>query len=49
LISRGTLPAEALVVSPLGAVSPTSRTPALLVVGDVVSVREALALRASAA
>jgi uroporphyrin-III C-methyltransferase len=49
VISRGTLPDEEVVVSPLGAVSATSRTPALLVVGDVVAVREALALRASAA
>jgi siroheme synthase len=38
-----------VVVSPLGAVSATSRTPALLVVGEVVAVREAIALRASAA
>jgi uroporphyrin-III C-methyltransferase len=49
LISRGTLPDEEVVVSPLGAVSATARTPALLVIGDVVAVREALALRASAA
>jgi uroporphyrin-III C-methyltransferase len=49
VISRGTLPDEEVVVSPLGAVSATSRTPALLVVGEVVAVREAIALRASAA
>jgi uroporphyrin-III C-methyltransferase len=49
LISRGTLPDEEVVVSPLGAVSATARTPALLVIGDVVAVRETLALRASAA
>jgi uroporphyrin-III C-methyltransferase len=49
VISRGTLPDEEVVVSPLGAVSATARTPALLVIGDVVAVRETLALRASAA
>jgi uroporphyrin-III C-methyltransferase len=49
VISRGTLPDEHVVVSPLGAVSAAARTPALLVVGEVVAVREALALRASAA
>ena len=49
VISHGTLPDEEVVVSPLGAVSAANRTPALLVVGEVVAVREALALRASAA
>ena len=49
VISRGTLPDERVVVSSLGAVSAAARTPALLVVGEVVAVREALALRASAA
>jgi uroporphyrin-III C-methyltransferase len=49
VISRGTLPDEQVVVSPLGAVEAAARTPALLVVGDVVAVRTALALRRSAA
>ncbi|HET8529074.1 MAG TPA: uroporphyrinogen-III C-methyltransferase [Gaiellaceae bacterium] len=49
VISRGTLPDEQVVVSPLGAVAAAARTPALLVVGDVVAVRAALALRRSAA
>jgi len=49
VISRGTLPDQDVVVSPLGAVSAAARTPALLVVGDVVAVREALAVQASAA
>ena len=49
VISRGTTEDENVVVSPLGALEDAVATPALVVVGDVVAVREALAVRRSAA
>jgi uroporphyrin-III C-methyltransferase len=49
VISRGTTDDEEVVVSPLGSLRAAERTPALLVIGDVVAVRSALALRRSAA
>ena len=42
VISRGTTDDEHVVVSPLGALEDAVATPALVVVGDVVAVREAL-------
>jgi len=42
VISRGTTDDEQVVVSPLGALEDAVATPALVVVGDVVAVREAL-------
>jgi uroporphyrin-III C-methyltransferase len=49
VISRGTTHDEEVVVSPLGALQAAETTPALLVIGDVVAVRAALALQRSAA
>jgi uroporphyrin-III C-methyltransferase len=49
VISRGTLPDEEVVVTPLGSVAAAAATPTLVVIGDVVGVRAALALRRSAA
>jgi len=49
VISRGTLPDEQVVVTPLGAVTAADVTPALVVIGDVVAVRAALAVQRSAA
>jgi uroporphyrin-III C-methyltransferase len=49
VISRGTTEDEDVVVAPLGALRDASATPALLVIGDVVAVRSALAVRRSAA
>jgi uroporphyrin-III C-methyltransferase len=53
VISRGTLADEQVVVAPLGAIGAAARsapTPALVVIGEVVAVREALgALRRAAA
>jgi len=42
VISRGTTDDEQVVVSPLGALEDAVATPALVVIGDVVAVREAL-------
>jgi len=49
VIARGTTADEEVVVAPLGALRASTSTPALVVVGDVVAVREALAVRRSAA
>ena len=49
IISRGTTEDEEVVVSPLGMLMDAEVTPALVVVGDVVAVRNALAVRRSAA
>jgi uroporphyrin-III C-methyltransferase len=49
VISRGTLPDEEVVVTPLGSVAAAKATPALVVIGDVVAVRAALAVQRSAA
>jgi uroporphyrin-III C-methyltransferase len=49
VISSGTTEAEEVVVTPLGSLRAAERTPALLVIGDVVAVRSALALQRSAA
>ena len=49
VISRGTLPDEDVVVTPLGSVAAAAASPALVVIGDVVAVRAALAVRRSAA
>ena len=49
IISRGTTEDENVVVTPLGALEDAVATPALVVVGDVVSVRTAFAVRRSAA
>jgi uroporphyrin-III C-methyltransferase len=49
VISRGTTDDEQVVVAPLGALRGAAETPALVVIGDVVAVRTALALRRSAA
>jgi siroheme synthase len=53
VVSRGTLEDEQVVVAPLGAIGRAAKdlpTPALVVIGEVVAVREALgALRRSAA
>jgi siroheme synthase len=53
VVSRGTLADEQVVVAPLGAIGRAAKdlpTPALVVIGEVVAVREALgALRRSAA
>ena len=49
LISRGTTDDEEVVIAPLGALRGATATPALVVIGDVVAVRAALALRRSAA
>ena len=48
VISAGTTPDEEVVVAPLGSIAHAARglrTPALVVVGEVVSLREALGLR----
>jgi uroporphyrin-III C-methyltransferase len=49
VISRGTTDDEHVVVAPLGSLRGATGTPALVVIGDVVAVRAALALRRSAA
>jgi uroporphyrin-III C-methyltransferase len=49
VISRGTTDEEEVVVTPLGALSAADATPALVVIGDVVAVRAALAVQRSAA
>jgi siroheme synthase len=49
VISSGTTDDEEVVVTPLGSLRAAERTPALLVIGDVVAVRSALALQRSAA
>lgn len=49
VISRGTTDEEEVVVTPLGALENAAATPALVVIGDVVSVRAALAVQRSAA
>ena len=49
VISRGTTDEEEVVVAPLGALQGATATPALVVIGDVVAVRAALALQRSAA
>lgn len=49
VITRGTTEDEEAVVSPLGALKNAPATPALVVIGEVVAVREALAVRRPAA
>ncbi|MGH2973099.1 MAG: uroporphyrinogen-III C-methyltransferase [Gaiellaceae bacterium] len=49
VISRGTTEDEEVVVTPLGALTDAHATPALVVIGDVVSVRALLAVQRSAA
>jgi uroporphyrin-III C-methyltransferase len=49
VISRGTWDDEEVVVAPLGSLRGAKTTPALVVIGDVVGVRAALAVRRSAA
>ena len=49
VIARGTTEHEEVVVTPLGALENATATPALLVIGDVVAVRAALAVQRSAA
>jgi len=49
VIARGTTEDEEVVVTPLGALEDATATPALVVIGEVVAVREALAVRRSAA
>jgi uroporphyrin-III C-methyltransferase len=49
VISRGTTDEEEVVVTPLGSLTAAHTTPALVVIGDVVSVRAALAVQRSAA
>jgi uroporphyrin-III C-methyltransferase len=49
VISRGTWDDQDVVVAPLGALRGARATPALVVIGDVVAVRAALALQRSAA
>jgi siroheme synthase len=49
VISRGTTDEEEVVVAPLGALENAAATPALVVVGDVVGIRAALAVQRSAA
>jgi len=49
VVSCGTTDDQQVVVSPLGALRGAAATPALVVIGDVVAVRAALALRRSAA
>jgi uroporphyrin-III C-methyltransferase len=49
VISRGTTDDEEVVIAPLGSLRGATATPALVVIGDVVAVRAALALRRSAA
>ena len=49
IISRGTTDDEEVVVTPLGALTAADVTPALVVIGDVVAVRAALAVQRSAA
>jgi len=49
VISRGTTDDEEVVVRPLGALEDAVATPALVVIGDVVAVRSALAVQRSAA
>ena len=49
VVSCGTTHDQQVVVTPLGALGGAAVTPALVVIGDVVAVRAALALRRSAA
>ena len=49
VISRGTTDEEEVVVTPLGALEDAVATPALVVIGEVVAVRSALAVKRSAA
>lgn len=49
VISRGTTDEEEVVVTPLGALENAAATPALVVIGDVVGIRAALAVQRSAA
>jgi uroporphyrin-III C-methyltransferase len=49
VISRGTWEDEEVVIAPLGSLRGAQSTPALVVIGDVVAVRAALAVRRSAA
>jgi uroporphyrin-III C-methyltransferase len=49
VISAGTTSDEEVVIAPLGALQGATATPALVVIGDVVAVRAALALQRSAA
>ena len=52
VVSAGTTPHERTVVAPLGAIAAAARrlpTPALVVIGEVVAVRSALAVQRSAA
>jgi uroporphyrin-III C-methyltransferase len=49
VISRGTLDDQQVVVTPLGSLRGATQTPALVVIGDVVAVRAALAVQRSAA
>jgi uroporphyrin-III C-methyltransferase len=49
VISRGTWADEEVAVAPLGSLRGATATPALVVIGDVVAVRAALAVRRSAA
>jgi uroporphyrin-III C-methyltransferase len=49
VISRGTTDEEEVVVTPLGSLSAADAKPALVVIGDVVAVRAALAVQRSAA
>jgi uroporphyrin-III C-methyltransferase len=49
VVSRGTTDDEEVVVGPLGALRDAVSTPALVVIGDVVGVRAALAVQRSAA
>lgn len=49
VISRGTTDEEEVVVAPLGALENAAATPALVVIGDVVGIRAALAVQRSAA
>jgi uroporphyrin-III C-methyltransferase len=49
VISRGTTDEEEVVVGPLGALENAAATPALVVIGDVVGIRAALAVQRSAA
>jgi uroporphyrin-III C-methyltransferase len=49
VIARGTTADEEVTVAPLGSLRASTATPALVVIGDVVAVRAALALQRSAA
>jgi len=49
LVSRGTTDEEEVVVTRLGALEDAAATPALVVIGEVVAVRSALAVQRSAA